>query len=120
MAYRVRLENFEGPLDLLLFLIRKNEVDIYDIPIAGITRQFLEYLDIIQILDLETAGDAAPGFQDDDQNHRQVNAAKETIAHPIPVQDSAEHGCHESQQNEQHVGEVEQHDEVSENAVDHG
>ena len=57
MAYRVRLENFEGPLDLLLFLIRKNEVDIYDIPIAGITRQFLEYLDIIQILDLETAGD---------------------------------------------------------------
>ncbi|MBN2012929.1 segregation/condensation protein A [candidate division KSB1 bacterium] len=57
MAYRVRLENFEGPLDLLLFLIKKNEVDIYDIPIAEITRQFLEYIDIITILDLEVAGD---------------------------------------------------------------
>ncbi len=57
MAYRVKLENFEGPLDLLLFLIRKNEVDIYDIPIADITRQFLEYLEIIKILDLESAGD---------------------------------------------------------------
>ncbi len=57
MAYRVRLENFEGPLDLLLFLIRKNEVDIYDIPIAKITKQFLEYLEIIKILDLDVAGD---------------------------------------------------------------
>lgn len=57
MSYRVRLENFEGPLDLLLFLIRKNEVDIYDIPIAEITKQYLEYLEIIKILDLEFAGD---------------------------------------------------------------
>jgi segregation and condensation protein A len=51
------LESFEGPLDLLLFLIRKNEVDIYNIPIAVITQQFLEYLEIIQLLDLETASD---------------------------------------------------------------
>lgn len=57
MSYRVRLENFEGPLDLLLFLIKKNEVDIYDIPIAEITRQYLEYLEIIKILDLEYASD---------------------------------------------------------------
>lgn len=57
MPYRVKLENFEGPLDLLLFLIRKNEVDIYDIPIADITKQYLEYLDIIKIFDLEGAGD---------------------------------------------------------------
>jgi len=57
MSYRVKLHNFEGPLDLLLFLIRKNEVDIYDIPIADITRQYLEYLEIIKILDLEFAGD---------------------------------------------------------------
>jgi len=57
MSYRVRLENFEGPLDLLLFLIRKNEVDIYDIPIAEITRQYLEYIEIIKIFDLEFAGD---------------------------------------------------------------
>ncbi|MDA0747061.1 MAG: segregation/condensation protein A [bacterium] len=55
--YGIKLEMFEGPLDLLLFLIRKNELDIYDIPIADITRQFLEYVDIIQSLDLEQAGD---------------------------------------------------------------
>lgn len=56
-GYGVRLEMFEGPLDLLLFLIRKNEIDIYDIPIAEITRQFLEYVEIIKDLDLEQAGD---------------------------------------------------------------
>lgn len=57
MPYRVKLTNFEGPLDLLLFLIKKNEVDIYDIPIAEITKQYLEYVAIIQMLDLEGAGD---------------------------------------------------------------
>lgn len=55
--YGVKLELFEGPLDLLLFLIRKDEIDIYDIPIADITRQFLSYVDIIQGLNLELAGD---------------------------------------------------------------
>lgn len=57
MAYRVKLQNFEGPLDLLLFLIKKNEVDIYDIPIAEITRQYLEYVEIIRLLDLESASE---------------------------------------------------------------
>lgn len=57
MAYRVKLKNFEGPLDLLLFLIKKNEVDIYDIPISDITRRFLEYVEIIKLLDLEGAGE---------------------------------------------------------------
>ncbi len=57
MAYRIKLQNFEGPLDLLLFLIKKNEVDIYDIPIALITRQYLEYVQIIQQLDLEIASE---------------------------------------------------------------
>ena len=56
-GYGVRLEMFEGPLDLLLFLIRKNEIDIYDIPIADITRQFLQYVEIIEVLNLEQAGD---------------------------------------------------------------
>ena len=55
--YGIKLEMFEGPLDLLLFLIRKNEIDIYDIPIAVITKQFLEYVEIIKELDLELAGD---------------------------------------------------------------
>ncbi len=57
MPYKVKLEAFEGPLDLLLFLIKKNEVDIYDIPVADITRQFLEYIEIIQLLDIEAASD---------------------------------------------------------------
>ncbi len=57
MRYRVKLDIFEGPFDLLLFLIRKNEVDIYDIPIAKITDQFLEYIEAMKILDLDVAGD---------------------------------------------------------------
>lgn len=57
MRYRVKLDIFEGPFDLLLFLIRKNEVDIYDIPIATITRQFLDYIEVMEILDLNVAGD---------------------------------------------------------------
>jgi len=57
MSYKVKLDTFEGPLDLLLFLIKKNEVDIYDIPVSLITQQYLEYLEIIQLLDLEAASD---------------------------------------------------------------
>ncbi|MBN2398133.1 MAG: segregation/condensation protein A, partial [Deltaproteobacteria bacterium] len=48
---------FEGPLDLLLYLIRKNEVDIYDIPIALITRQYMEYIDMMKSLNLDLAGE---------------------------------------------------------------
>jgi len=55
--YSIRLPHFEGPLDLLLHLIRKNEVDIYDIPIAEITRQYLEYLELMKELNLEIAGE---------------------------------------------------------------
>ena len=51
------LEAFDGPLDLLLFLIRRDEVDIYDIPIAEITRQYLAYLDAARELNLEVAGE---------------------------------------------------------------
>jgi segregation and condensation protein A len=55
--YKVNLEVFEGPLDLLLYLIKKEEVDIYDIPIGRITTQYMEYLDLMKILSLEIAGD---------------------------------------------------------------
>ncbi len=55
--YKVNLEVFEGPLDLLLYLIKKDEVDIYDIPIGRITTQYMEYLDLMKILSLEIAGD---------------------------------------------------------------
>jgi segregation and condensation protein A len=57
MSYKVKLEVFEGPLDLLLYLIKKNELDIYNIPIAQITEQYAEYLDIMQLLDLNIAGE---------------------------------------------------------------
>ena len=57
LPYHVRLERFEGPLDLLLHLIRKHEIDIYDIPIALITQQYLEYLSVMKSLNLSLAGE---------------------------------------------------------------
>jgi len=57
MTYKVKLEVFEGPLDLLLYLIKKEELDIYDIPITKITDQYLEYLELMQLLDLNIAGE---------------------------------------------------------------
>jgi segregation and condensation protein A len=57
LAYQVKLDVFEGPLDLLLHLIRKNEVDIYNIPIALITEQYLATLDLMKTLNLDVAGE---------------------------------------------------------------
>lgn len=57
MGYKLRLEMFEGPLDLLLYLIKKNDIDIYDIPIAEITDQYLEYIEAMKTLDLNMVGD---------------------------------------------------------------
>lgn len=56
-GYRVRLDLFEGPLDLLLHLIKKNEVDVSNIPIAAITEQYLSYLDLMRELNLDIAGE---------------------------------------------------------------
>src|SRR5918992_2469709 len=56
-AYKVKLDSFEGPLDLLLHLIKKNEVDIYQIPIALITEQYLQYIEMMQELNLDVAGE---------------------------------------------------------------
>ena len=55
--YSVKLETFEGPLDLLLHLIKKNELNIYDIPIADITKQYLEFIRLMKDLNLEIAGE---------------------------------------------------------------
>ncbi|MBW2332822.1 MAG: segregation/condensation protein A [Deltaproteobacteria bacterium] len=57
MTFTTKLEIFEGPLDLLLHLIKINEVEISDIPIATITDQYLEYLDLMKALDINIAGD---------------------------------------------------------------
>ncbi len=55
--YRVKLTDFEGPLDLLLFFIKRDELDIYNIPISQITKEFFEYLHLMATLDLEVAGE---------------------------------------------------------------
>lgn len=55
--YKIHLEQFEGPLDLLLFFIKRDELNIYDIPISKITKEFLEYVNLIKLMDLEIAGD---------------------------------------------------------------
>jgi segregation and condensation protein A len=57
VSYRVKLEVFEGPLDLLLHLIKKEEVDIYDIPVARITDEYLRYLDLLDRMNLDVAGE---------------------------------------------------------------
>jgi segregation and condensation protein A len=57
MEYQVDLDTFRGPLDLLLYLVKRNEVDVCDIPIAKLTEQFLEYLRVLELIDVERAGD---------------------------------------------------------------
>ncbi len=57
MGYEIKLEVFEGPLDLLLHLIKKHEIDIFDIPIAFITQQYLGYVDLMRTLNLDLAGE---------------------------------------------------------------
>jgi segregation and condensation protein A len=57
MNYEIKLDIFQGPLDLLLYLIKKNEIDIYNIPIAIITEQYLEYLDLMKSMNLDVAGE---------------------------------------------------------------
>ncbi|MDH4201955.1 MAG: segregation/condensation protein A [Phycisphaerae bacterium] len=55
--YKVQLDSFAGPLDLLLYLVRKEEVDIYDIPISHITEQYIQYLEMLKMLDIDLAGE---------------------------------------------------------------
>ncbi|MBU4305533.1 MAG: segregation/condensation protein A [Candidatus Omnitrophica bacterium] len=57
MSYKVNLEIFEGPLDLLLYLIKKDHINIHDIPISKITEQYLQYLELMCLLDLNIAGE---------------------------------------------------------------
>ena len=57
MGYKLKLDVFEGPLDLLLYLIKKNDIDISDIPIAAITEQYMEYIEMMKLLDLDIIGD---------------------------------------------------------------
>jgi segregation and condensation protein A len=57
MQYKIKLEIFEGPLDLLLYLVKKDHLNIYDIPIAKVTEQYLQYLNLMKLLELDIAGE---------------------------------------------------------------
>ncbi|MBI5872690.1 MAG: segregation/condensation protein A [Candidatus Omnitrophica bacterium] len=57
MSYKIKLEIFEGPFDLLLYLIKKSEINVYDIPVATILEQYLQYLELMRLLDLNIAGE---------------------------------------------------------------
>lgn len=57
MSYKIKLEIFEGPLDLLLYLVKKDHLNVYDIPIAKVTEQYLKYINLMQLLDLNIAGE---------------------------------------------------------------
>lgn len=57
LTYRVELDLFTGPLDLLLYLVRRNELDIANLPVAAVVAQFQQYLEILNAIDLETVGD---------------------------------------------------------------
>jgi len=57
MSYKIKLEIFEGPLDLLLYLVKKDHLNIYDIPVSQVTEQYLQYLNLMKLLDLNIAGE---------------------------------------------------------------
>lgn len=57
MSYKIKLDIFEGPLDLLLYLVKKDHLNVYDIPIAKVTEQYLAYLELMKLLDLNIAGE---------------------------------------------------------------
>jgi segregation and condensation protein A len=104
MEYEVKLEIFEGPLDLLLHLIRKNEVDIFDIPIATITEQYLAYLDLMKSLNISLAGDflvmastlvhiksrmLLPGAQEEDAEDPRMEIARPLLEY-LKLKEAAE------------------------------
>ena len=99
--YKVNLDIFEGPLDLLLYLIKKNEVDIYDIPIAVITEQYLQYLDLMKVLNLDIVGEflvmsatlikikskmLLPPSEDDDEEEEGIDPRAELMEHLLEYQ----------------------------------
>lgn len=57
MSYKIKLDIFEGPLDLLLYLVKKDHLNIYDIPVAAVTEQYLQYIELMRFLDLNIAGE---------------------------------------------------------------
>jgi len=99
--YKVNLDIFEGPLDLLLYLIKKNEVDIYDIPIAVIAEQYFQYLDLMKELNLDIVGEflvmaatltkikskmLLPPSEDDEEEEEGIDPRSELMEHLLEYQ----------------------------------
>ena len=57
MSYQIKLKQFEGPIDLLLFFIHRDKINIYDIPISYITKEFLDYIDMMKVLEVAIGGE---------------------------------------------------------------
>ena len=58
--YKVQLDAFEGPLDLLLYLVKKEDIDVYDIPISHLLSEYIKYIDLARELNIDLAGDFSP------------------------------------------------------------
>ena len=85
--YRVQLELFSGPMDLLLYLVRRNEVDVVRLPIAKITQQFLQFLEVLQFLDLDLIGDfvVLASSLVEIKSRQVLPRAEEEIAEELPL-----------------------------------
>jgi segregation and condensation protein A len=87
--YRVQLDFFSGPMDLLLYLVRRNEVNIVGLPIAKITGQFLQFLEVLQLLDLDLIGDfiVLASSLIEIKSRQVLPRAEEETAEEIPLTD---------------------------------
>src|SRR5215510_257917 len=89
--YRVQLDLFSGPLDLLLYLVRRNEVDVVRLPIARITHQFLQFLEVLEFLDLDLVGDfvVMASTLVEIKSRQVLPRAEEEVPDEIPIEDEA-------------------------------
>jgi segregation and condensation protein A len=87
--YKVQLDSFSGPMDLLLYLVRRNEVDIVRLPIAKITVQFLQFLEVLQLLDLDLIGDfiVLASSLIEIKSRQVLPRAEEEVAEEMPLSD---------------------------------
>ncbi|HEY4261331.1 MAG TPA: segregation/condensation protein A [Schlesneria sp.] len=87
--YRVQLDLFSGPLDLLLYLVRRNEVDVAELPIARMTHQFLQFLEVLEFLDLDLVGDfiVMASTLVEIKSRQVLPRAEEEVSDEIPIND---------------------------------
>lgn len=90
-AYRVELDQFTGPLDLLLYLVRRSELDLLELPVARVTHQFLAFLDVLKFLDLDAVGDfvVMASTLVELKSRQALPQTSEPLADEAPVEDDA-------------------------------